>query len=222
MAYKTEDIHEKALLEKFEQFKEKNPLEYSEEQLKIVKEDIESHKSNIVSDEYVDFILWSKGLRSRQEYFAYYIEKILPVDKYRKLLEVGCGRDARLSKLLSEKGYQMTAMDPKIMNENADSEGVYCINDSFIFKETDITKYDAVIAQEPCEATEHIVRECVAECKNFVIVLCGVQHKLMNGEMPENVWEWYNYLENIDREHCIWVSTKIIPGYSTCVIKGTF
>ena len=71
-------------------------------------------KSNINSctyDEYVDFNLWMRGLKSRQDYFADYISEKLPVEKYRKLLEVGCGKNPRVSKVLAEKGYQMTSMD---------------------------------------------------------------------------------------------------------------
>lgn len=45
------------------------------EQFSKVKEDIINPRTGVVSDEYVDFILWTRGLKSRQEYFAEYIEK---------------------------------------------------------------------------------------------------------------------------------------------------
>ena len=79
-----------------------------------VEEDIIKPRNGVVSDEYVDFMLWTKGLKTRQEYFAEYVEKFFPQETYHKLLEVGCGRTARLSELLAAKGYQMWAMDPQV------------------------------------------------------------------------------------------------------------
>ena len=53
----------KLLLEKFHTFCEENPLEFQEEQLRKVEDDIIKPRNGVVSDEYVDFILWTKGLK---------------------------------------------------------------------------------------------------------------------------------------------------------------
>ena len=37
------------------------------------------------------------------------------------------------------------------------------MKDFFNYETTSILKYDAIIAQEPCEATEHIIRLCTKE-----------------------------------------------------------
>lgn len=209
-------------LEEFRIFCDENPLEFDTHQFERVKDDIQNPRDGIVSDEYVDFILWSKGIKSRQECFAEFVERKFPLAKYPEMLEVGAGRNARLSSLLSQKGYRMTAMDPQIRLFHKVNESVKYIRESFTYGKTDIAEYDAVIAQEPCEAAEHIIRECVKMRKDFVVGLCGTPHKLINGEMPADVYEWYRYLEAIDKENCMLTTPNLIPGYVSCVIIGKF
>ena len=218
----------------FQVFREQNPLQFIEEQFHKVETDILHPRKGVVSDEYVDFDLWTKGLPSRQEYFADYITTILPSTKYQKLLEVGCGRTPRLAKLLAKSGYEMTAMDPKIVTETedvektedeekeTDAENLRCIKAAFVFGETDIAAYDAVIAQEPCEATEHVIRACVKAKKTFIISLCGTAHRLMNGEMPEDVLEWYDYLQELLGEKGTIINLNMVPGYLNPIMIGMF
>ena len=204
------------MIEKFKLFCKENPLDFDTEQFKKIEADI-LNKKNVVCDEYVDYTLWQKGLKSRQEYFCECVEKIFPLEKYPHLLEVGAGKKARLSRMLSEKGYQMTAMDPKI-TECSEYENLKLQKGSFLFGITDISCFDAVIAQEPCEATEHIIRECVKQEKDFFISLCGTPHTLINGEKPETVFDWYQYLDEISGESSLLFRMDIIPNYITYVI----
>ena len=55
--------------EQFRIFRKKNPFEFSEEQFNLVETDIKKERGGIVSDEYVEFSLWRRGLPSRQESF---------------------------------------------------------------------------------------------------------------------------------------------------------
>lgn len=213
------------LMEKYLLFCKENPFGFVDEQLEKVESDIISPRDGIVSDAYVDFTLWMRGLKSRQEYFAEKIEKVLPQAKYQKLLEVGCGRTAGLSKLLAAKGYEMTAMDPQLIPESVEKYQEYhinCVKDAFIFGKTDITAFDAVVAQEPCDAAEHIIRECIVRRKDFVVSLCGVAHRLMNGEMPKDVYAWYDYLEKLGGDDCILIRSRMVPGYVSHVMVGIF
>ncbi len=203
----------------FQMFCVENPLGFDEDELSKIKRDIVTLGNGVKSDEYVDFVLWNKGLKTRQESFAEYIEKVLPKERYHKLLEVGCGKRARLSEYLVKAGYDMTGIDPKI----EDSAGyVRCIRGEFDWKSTDISEYDAVVAQEPCEATEHIVRACVQNRKNFVIFLCGTPHRLLTGEVLADVWEWYKYLLEIGGENCGLFNPKLIKGYESNILIGFF
>lgn len=212
------------LLEKFAEYRRINPLSFTEEQLNRISNDLSHPRQNLVCDEYVEFILWTKGLLSRQEYFADYVEKLFPSASCPQLLEVGCGRIPRLSRLLAQQGYQMTAMDPELEDSQflADPGTVLCIKDCFHWKTADLSNYDAVIAQEPCDATEHIIRACTAAQKNYLISLCGTPHKCLNGEFPETVYDWYQYLEEIAGEHGFLFNPQLIPGYLSYVIVGLF
>lgn len=159
-------------------------------------------KKGLISDELLDFKLWCAGKPSRQESFAEYVLGILPQDRKISILEVG-GRNGRVSQLLAKHGYQVSCMDPLLETEDEWLEGIEAGRETFEFGKTDLSSYDWVVAQEPCEATEHIVRACTKQGMPYIIALCGVQHRLISGEIPENIFDWYDYLRNIDKEHAV-------------------
>lgn len=212
------------LWEQFDDFYKQNPFEFQENQFQAIRQDIENDAHGLLNDEYVDFILWTKGLKSRQEYFAEFIEKLFSSAKYHSLLEIGCGRTARLARLLSTKGYEMTAIDPLLEQTSSimKNTSVCFRTEQFAFGQTDISAFDAVVAQEPCGATEHIVRACIEKKKNFVISLCGKPHQLLNGTMLSDVYEWYLYLSKIDEEHCFLITSQYVPGFLAYVLIGIF
>ena len=72
--------NEAALFEKFLLFVRENPLGLVKEQFEKIENDIRNPGKGIGCDEYVEFTLWMKGLRSRQEYFAGYVTKLLPLN----------------------------------------------------------------------------------------------------------------------------------------------
>lgn len=184
---------------RLEDYKKENPNELTEEQFKKIEKEIAKRKKNIVSDEYFDFMLWMRGFQSRQDYFSKYVLKRLNKKNAKKVLEVGCGRTYRLSKILQQKGFEMTCIDPKV--ELSDEKlGIVVKKEMFDYN-YDLSNYDFVIAQEPCDATEHIVRACIKQNKPFIIALCGVPHKLISGEEFEEVIDWYKYLINISENN---------------------
>lgn len=203
---------------KFGCFCKENPLQYTEEQFHKIEQDILHPRDGVVCDEYVDFMLWSRGLKFRQQYFGEYIEKVLPHDQYPNLLEVGCGEKAVLAQILTQKGYCVTAMDPQL----ATVKGVKCVQAAFVFGKINLQAYDAVIAQEPCDATEHIIRACAEQCKNFIIGLCGVPHRFISGEMPADVYEWFEYLQQIAPDNIVLIWPELIPGYMSPMLVGAF
>ena len=71
-------------------------------------------------------------------------------------------------------------------------------------------------------ATEHIVRSCIRERKDFVISLCAEAHRLISGEQPDSVEAWYRYLVSLDPAHTVIICPSIIPGYATPMIIGRF
>jgi len=191
-----------------------NPNELSQEQIQNLKHEFKNPKPDTTSDEFLDFKLWCIKHPSRQETFAEYLAKKLPINT--KILEVGCGRTARLSRFLSEKGFNMTAIDPQL---NSIQEGIISIKDTFS-QNSDIRMYDYVIGQEPCEATEHIVRACTAQKIPFLISLCGTPHKLISGQMPKNYEDWYNHLINISPSEIKLRYVKLDPFSQTPILKN--
>lgn len=199
-----------------EEYRKMNPNQLTQEQLAALEWELERPRKRTVSDELVDYRFWRRGLPSRQELFATYLKSILPPGRLR-ILEVGSGRRARLSVLLHDMGHGVTCMDPKA--EPVD-EGIEVRREIFHWEKEDLGKFDYVVAQEPCEATEHIVRACSRQRVPFTVALCGVPHELIGGGMPEDVYAWYDCLEEIDPEYTRLEYIQIYPGMDVAVIHS--
>ncbi|MBQ3145355.1 MAG: hypothetical protein IJB90_02080 [Clostridia bacterium] len=201
-----------------EAYKKINPHELLPQQLKSLEREIKKPERRYFSDEYCDFKLWCMKLPSRQESFADFIAKKLSKHAGAKILEVGGGRTGRLSRFLGEKGFRVTCIDPKI--EITTAEGVEFIKGKFDYREFDLSEYDYVVAQEPCEATEHVVRACINQNKPFIMSLCGVPHKLISGGTPKDEKEWYNYLLGIASEKMKLSYLSLDPITLTPILKS--
>lgn len=208
--------------ERLQQYRRLNPNGLTEEEFRKVEEELRHPKKGTISDECLDFKLWSEGYPSRQEAFADYVKQILPAGIKYKILEVGGGKTCRVSRLLAEQGYHMTCIDPRIESDRCrDSmdSNIQVMKEAFDYRRFSLKDYDWVIAQEPCEAAEHVIRGCLAQKVPFVMTLCACPHRFISGEMPEDVWEWYEYLLNLDRER---MELKLLQLYGiagTAVIK---
>ena len=206
------------LKRKFEFYKQINPHELDSNQLKELEKEILKPDKNIMSDQYLDFLLWCKGLPSRQESLANFIEKKLSKYPGAKILEVGCGRTARLSRILSKQGFNMTCIDSVV--EPSLVENVTAIKGLFNHKTFDLSEYDFVIAQEPCDATEHVVLACTKQNKPFFMSLCGVPHKRLSGGMPKTYEEWYNHLLKVSDGKAKLIYLSLDPLSRTPILKS--
>lgn len=205
-------------LQRIELYKQLNPNELSDEELQKIKKEIKDPKPETMSDEYFDFKLWYTGNLSRQESFANFLTKKITKKEKAKILEVGAGRTARLSRLLEEKEFEMTCMDPKLEIKNM--EHIRVRREQFHYQKIDLSEYDYVIAQEPCEATEHVVRACTEQNTPFMMTLCGVPHTLISGQKLKNVQEWYDYLLNIAINDIKLRYVKLTPFLPTPMLKS--
>lgn len=203
---------------RFEEYKALNPCELTPQQLVSLEKEIKDHKSDKTSDEYADFLLWANGLPLRQERFAEYIAKRLKDKPNAKILEVGCGRLGRLSKMLAKKGFLMTGIDPKLEVSGTDSIQFY--KQKFDHKTAVLDVYDYVIGQEPCDATEHIIRACLKQNKPFIISLCGSPHKLLSGGTPKTAYDWFDYLVNIAPDRLVLRYAKFDPFFITPILRS--
>lgn len=200
------------------QYEMENPSELTAEQFSKLKQEIKNRKKGTISDELVDFMLWDRGLPSRQESFAKYVCKFLP--KECSVLEVGCGITGKMSRILKNNGYNISCMDPKV--DPSYLQGIKSFQEMFDYKTTNIEEYDYIIAQEPCDATEHIVRACVMKRKKLIMSMCGVPHKLISGEMLSSAQEWYSYLQNISPSDLKLRYANLDPLTTTPILKSNF
>lgn len=206
-------------LQRMKVYKDLNPNELCPQQFLNLEKEIKNPSSNLISDEYVDFKLWQLGLLSRQEKFAKYIAKKLPRNDSR-ILEVGCGRTARVSRILKGAGFSVTGIDPKV--EKSSCGNVEVIRDKFHFQKFDLSGYGFVIAQEPCDATEHVIRACIAHRIPFIMSLCGVPHKMISGYMPKDEKEWYKKLISISEKDLRLYYIELDPLTITPMLRTNF
>lgn len=207
------------LIRNFSTYRQINPHELSTKQLNDLEKEIKHLGKDLMSDQLLDFLLWSKGLPSRQESFANFVLKKLAKTSYKKILEVGGGRTARLSRIIAKAGYEVTCIDT-IIEKEFKSDNLTLIKDMFDYKTFDLSDYDFIIAQEPCDATEHVLLACKAQNKPFYMSLCGVPHKKLSGETPKSCDDWYNYLlkESEGYVKLIWLSLD--PLSRTAILKS--
>ena len=200
-------------------YKQVNPHELNDEQLSELEEELKKPVQKVFSDQYLDFLLWCRGLPSRQERLAEFVSKKLAKHPGIKILEVGCGRTARLSRMLSKKGFKVTCID-SVVEPNLMTDDVNAIVGLFNHETFDLSEYDFVIAQEPCDATEHVVLACKKQNKPFFMSLCGVPHEKLSGGMPKDYNEWYSHLLKVSDGYAkrTWISLD--PFSSTAILKS--
>lgn len=209
------DIHKIIIPSLAKEYISKNPERFTPEEIKKFNNDLNNYlnnKSKIIDDEVFDFLVY-KGLinnGSRHNQFAKYINSKYAPNTTPNILDVGAGRMCHLSHRLSRSGYNMTAIDPKIrltdseaqaMNLKIERNNFYC--DEYAPQNTSgtpINDYDLLVGLEPCDATEHIIRQGLKYNKPFEVLLCYTAHKKLTGGMPQSPEAWYKYLRNISSE----------------------
>ena len=112
----------------------------------------------------------------------------------------------------------MTGIDPKLEVSGTDSIQFY--KQKFDHKTAVLDVYDYVIGQEPCDATEHIIRACLKQNKPFIISLCGSPHKLLSGGTPKTAYDWCDYLVKIAPDRLVLRYAKFEPFYITPILRS--
>lgn len=172
-------------------------------------DDCLSGKTENYDDEIYDFFV-ATGLKNkprREEEFISHLNKRHNLTRYHKIMDVGAGRLCRLSESLAKMGFEMHAVDPNIRfsGKEAKEKGIASISkNKFICdyaspnsKGTIITGYDLLVGLEPCEATEHIIRQAMQYKIPFEILLCAAPHDSIDGQSFDKMFRWYRYLTSI-------------------------
>lgn len=167
-------------------------------------------KSDTIDDEVYDFLVTAKVYDKprREEQYVSYLNKKFGNIAFTRVLDVGAGRMCRLSTELVKKGVRAFAMDPKIRlsEDEAYDLGIAGISkDRFVCdkfsepgrKGTDIRRFNYIVGLEPCDATEHIIRQSLKYEKPFDVLLCAAPHDALTGKKFETYEDWYEYLYRI-------------------------
>ena len=148
--------------------------------------------NNVWGNEAIEMGSNKRSIRyNRYEHFSKFIKAMYP--DARKVLEVGCGA-GDLSKLLTELGYEVTALD-YIKYNNLDKQGIAFYEKEFTL-DTDISEYDLVVGLHCCDATERVIRNCINNDKEFAVVVCEKHQGLENNNI-KNRNQYIKYLKNI-------------------------
>ena len=165
-------------------------------------------QDDAITDEVFDFLVDAELItnKPRTTSFVRHLISKYTASTHPKILDVGAGRMCHLSTELGNKGFKVTAMDPKICLENKEIKSrkiqqiikkpFYCdeyANDNG----TNISKYDLIVGMEPCNATEHIIRQSLKYDKPFEVSLCYQAHNGLNGQTFTTPEDWYEYLHDI-------------------------
>ena len=186
-----------------------NPAMLNETEKQVLLSDFKAFRRrelDIPSELIYDFFAYGGLLPSRHELFADFITgKHLPKD-FKRVLDVGAGKHCPLSEILATRGYLVKSIDPEILlNDNSAVQKGFIIEKGlFLCDEfapdgigTNISDFDLIVAMQPCQATEHIIRQCTKYNKPFVIKLCADSHPCLSGEENATFKQWFSHLESI-------------------------
>ena len=194
-------------------YRQENPYLLDETGFNKIVFDIMAPGTDFVYDEYLDFLLWCNGKPGRQDNFRNFLTTALfpHCPDCQSIMEIGCGKYARLSASLAYDGFTVTCVDPVLENKSSYNTIKY-YSISFDYRDDFCLQLaasnDLVIGQEPCDATEHIIRACEITQTHYFVILCAVPHMRSDNIMPQSVWDWYDYLQACS-PHGILQKTKI-------------
>ena len=110
----------------------------------------------------------------------------------KKILEIGCGYIPILSSIYKNNGFDIDAINQKIVLPNYNGVTTF---EADLSKSYNIQPYDIVIGFRPCNITENMLDMCNKYHKDFLIYMCPCVHKPKdNINKCLNYDEWLNYL----------------------------
>lgn len=204
------------------EYLKKNPYRFNEKEKLKFMQDLRiwvDGNSDVIADEVYDFLI-DAGLveqQRREDEFVSYLNKKYGMIHFGKILDVGAGRLCKLSQALTRYGNKMYAIDPNIRLNRDEARGmqIFVKTEKFLCddyakrkKGTLVDIYDHIVGLEPCDATEHIIRQGLKYDKPFDILLCATPHKALSGEEFSSYEDWYKHLESISSE----VNIKKVGG----------
>ena len=230
-----ESLSEIILIAQAEQYLKRNPERFTtaeKEKFKLGLAEWMAGRSETIDDEVYDFLLSLKvdGRKPREEVFASHIIKKYSNIQFRKIMDVGAGRMCKLSSVLAKCGYKMYAIDQNIRMTSKEAGKLkiasisknkfVCDEFASSGKGANIQNYDLIVGLEPCDATEHIIRQALKFDKPFEIALCAAAHDALDGTKFQTYLEWYEHLKGISSE--VKITKKKSSFYASNVAEKDF
>jgi len=213
------------ILAKAENYLQENPERFNSAEKSNFKIQLNNYLANsdkVYDDNVYDFLIHYQLIKNTNRHiqFSKYLLKKYSPSTHPEVLDVGAGRMCHLSSRLGRSNFNTTAIDPMIRldkSEAREKKIKEIITDKFYCDEyspnshiaTNINNYDLIVGLEPCDATEHIIRQSLKYDKPFEISLCATHHTPLDNKIVRSTDEWYNYLKSISSE----VHIQHIPGY---------
>jgi hypothetical protein len=194
---------------------QENPERFTKDEMAKFNKHLEEWivgNSDAIDDDIYDFLIAKELIHKprRETVFMRYIKNKYSPTTHKNILDVGSGRLCRLGVKLSENGFNPSCIDPNIRLDKNEAQKLHLakiIKDRFICddfskhnKGTNIANYDLLVGLEPCDATEHIIRQGLKYEKPFDIILCYAAHKSLTGKSFQSPEDWYEYLQSISQE----------------------
>lgn len=205
---------QEALLFEAISYLKRNPERFTGEeknQFLLKLDDFIYRPGETIDDEIYDFLTDCEIIKGekREIQFTSYLYNRYKYLHFNKIMDVGAGRMCKLSKELGKFGNTMYAIDPNIRltEHEARDSGIRISKNKFICdafansgRGTNIRNMDLIVGVEPCDATEHIIRQSLKYDKPFDIALCASPHDSLDGKQFACYEDWYEYLQSISKE----------------------
>lgn len=226
-------FYEYIILKKAEEYLKINEERFTKEEKKMFLNGLNEwlyQDLDCMDDVVYDFLINAEivcGYQKREDRFISYLNNKYGSLRFKKIMDIGAGRMCRLSQSLSKLGGFLYAIDPKIRitQKEASKMGIKSISKQKFLcddilgegKGTNIKHIDHLIGLEPCDATEHIIRQGLKYDKPFDILLCANAHDAFDGTKFDSYLKWYEYLKSISSEVMI---SKTKVGYFATNVSG--
>lgn len=198
------------ILKKANEYLKRNPERFNTAEKDKFLLDLKAYllkQDKAITDEVFDFLVSEKLIKNEPRTQTFIRHLISKYNSSYKVLDVGAGRMCNLSTELGKRGFKVVSMDPKIRLKDSEIKACkiqriikrpFCCDE--YGKGTDISHFDLIVGLEPCDATEHIIRQGLKYNKPFEVSLCYQAHDALSGQKFATPEDWYEYLQQISNE----------------------
>lgn len=148
-------------------------------------------------DKLMSFI--SGVFANRQREYSRVVSTIMPSGKNTRILDLGAGEFPLSSFMIAQNADDVTTQDKEFMFYDETISGLGCKPKQEIFtKDTDLSNYDFVVGNKPCEATLDMIANCAKNNLPYFIDICNcaIPSLVSLSRVSDDVWQ--NIMRELD------------------------